>query len=458
MSSGSFISRAVELISERTMLFVLFRWVWAVSLALGVGIIIPCSADAQPEPGTTQAEKQSPLQSRFSATTQQRINRVVTEAQEKRLVQGGVILVSAGGETLHLQAFGSRSPEDPRPMPENGIFDLASLTKPLATGYSIMKLVEEGRLSLKDNLADFFPEWKSSPTDSGSTEQRTLGTAANQITVEDLLLHRSGLSPFVRFFDLPGADELPDDPKVRKEFALERLRHSTLRTPAGVEQFIYSDLGFILLGEIVERASGESLNEYFQSRFARPLLLKDAGFRPSETLFERLIPAISESDLKTGSVKAPSGGLGLVHDPNARWLGGEVGHAGLFASAQSVERLARLMLDGESFLGPAAVRRMQQLEIIPASSGSAQGVGRSLAWGWQSRLATPPGDLLSDGFGHTGYTGTSLWIVPSLELVIVILTNRTVMVPPRDVGFLRTRLANLVASDPILNKPLKKQD
>ena len=300
------------------------------------------------------------------------------------------------------------------------IFDLASLTKVIATAPSVMALVEDGTIRLRDRVARFVPGFERHGKEA--------------VTIEHLLTHVSGLRP-----DLPLEEEFEGTGE-----GLRRVLDERLEAPPG-EAFIYSDLNFILLGEIVRRASGQPLEVFAAQRLFAPLGMRDTSFRPDAARAARIAP--TEACTPLGWPCSGPGGVmlrGTVHDPTARRMGGVAGHAGLFGTADDLARFGRMLLDGgrassgSAVLSPLAVARMTR-PSTPARLGEVRGLG----WDIDSRYSSNRGDLFSPrSFGHTGFTGTSIWIDPETRTVVVFLSSR---VHP-DGGGNVVRLRGLVAT------------
>ena len=297
-----------------------------------------------------------------------------------------------GGETLAQKAFGAAAPDS--------VFDLASLTKPLATATLIMQGVEQGRLHLRQSVARFFEGvYGPLPHLSG-------------VEVRHLLTHTSGLPP-IPCWPVDGNQE------TRHELMRSVLTTPTLR-PAEVG-YTYSDTGYILLGEIAAQVFGKPLAQCFCDSVAGPLELTTLGFCPSSD------PA---KWVPTGPEAA-----GLVHDPRARDLGGIAGHAGLFGTAADVLAFAEAVRTGGGpILSRASVARMRESQI-PASVGA-----QSLGWFCAGNDYLPSGDLFSDrSFGHSGFTGTAVLLDLASDVSLVLLTNRVINQTEDGSRFLRGR-------------------
>jgi len=309
-------------------------------------------------------------------------------------------------------------------MTEDTIFDLASLTKVVATTTSVMQLVEQGHVRLRDPVAKFIPAFGAG------------GKGA--ITILQLLTHTSGLPP-----DLPLETEF-----TGSDEAIRRAGEMALAAPPG-DRFIYSDINFFVLGEIVFRVSGERLDRYVQAHIFEPLQMHDTGFVPADALRSRIAPTERCRPLAwpCGDPNVPFL-RGVVHDPTARRMGNVAGHAGLFSTAADLSRFCRMllnrgMLDGARILSPAAVDRM----TVPSTPPGLKDV-RGLGWDIDSAESPNRGDLFPVGasFGHTGWTGTSLWLDPRTKSYVIFLSNRVHPDGKGDVAALRGAVATIAAA------------
>ena len=337
---------------------------------------------------------------------------------------GAVVLIWHQGRTVYHKAFGDRAlvPSSELTTTDT-IFDIASLTKVVATTTAAMMLVEEGQLRLGAPVHRYLAGFERHEKDG--------------ITVEDLLTHMSGLRP-----DFPLAEEFSGyDVAIAKAIDEEPVHGPGVR-------FVYSDINFIVLGEIVARVSGMPFDEFVAKRVLAPLRMDDTGFRPSTDLQARIAP--TEPCRPLGW---PCGGpgasmlRGTVHDPTARRMGGVAGHAGLFSTASDLARFGAMLvsngsLDGVRLLSPLTVSRMTT-PATPAGVADRRGLG----WDIDSRYSANRGDLFSTGsYGHTGFTGTSIWIDPATQTVVVFLSNRVHPDGSGDVTALRGRVATLAAA------------
>jgi uncharacterized protein YbbC (DUF1343 family) len=336
-----------------------------------------------------------------------------------------VVLVGRGDQVLHLQAYGARALVPARePMTTDTVFDLASLTKVVATTPAVMSLVEQGRIRLNDPVATYVPGFER--------------YGKGRITVGHLMAHVSGLRPDV---DLA-------DPWTGYDTAIELARNE-VPTSAPGERFVYSDINFFLLGEIVRVVSGQALDEYARTAIFAPLGMRDTGFKPAAGLRPRIAPTERCEDMDQWPCKRPGGPVlrGVVHDPTARRMGGVAGHAGLFGTAADLARYARMLLgggvlEGRRVLSPATVARMTS-RATPASMAAVRGLG----WDIDTTFSANRGELFPIGsYGHTGFTGTSLWIDPSSGGYVVFLSSRLHPDGAGDVTPLRARVATLAAA------------
>jgi uncharacterized protein YbbC (DUF1343 family)/CubicO group peptidase (beta-lactamase class C family) len=364
------------------------------------------------------------LKSGVDVSRLSRIDEVVEAAIVDRKLPGAVVLVGRGDTVLYEKAYGRRA-EKPvvEPMTFDTIFDAASLTKSVVTTTSVMKLIEDARLRLNDRVALYVPGFER--------------YGKRDITIRHLLTHVSGLRP-----DLDLADEW-----VGYETAMARAVEEVPVAAPG-EHFIYSDINFFLLGEIVRRASGIGLDEFARRHVFAPLRMSETTFLPPASWRPRIAP--TQACTPYGwPCEGPNMTMlrGVVHDPTARRMGGVAGHAGLFTTARDLSRFARMLLDGGTLDGarvltPLTVRMMTAPQTSPELANV-----RALGWDIDSTFSSNRGELLPFGsFGHTGFTGTSLWVDPATNLYIVFLSSRLHPEGKGDVTPLRARVATIAAS------------
>jgi uncharacterized protein YbbC (DUF1343 family) len=353
-----------------------------------------------------------------------RLDAVVEDAIQDKLLPGAVVVIGRADRVVWQKAYGHRAlVPDAEPMTLDTMFDLASLTKVVATTTAVMLLVEEGQLRLSDRVASFIPGF----------ERHGKG----RITIGDLLTHVSGLRPDL---DL-------DEDWVGYDTAIELAVEEVPADSPG-RRFVYSDINFFLLAEIVARISGERFDDFVRSRIFGPLGMRDTTFNPPASLVPRIAP--TQPCTPYGwPCDVPGARMlrGVVHDPTARRMGGVAGHAGLFSTAADLAVFARMLLgggaaDGTRVLSPLTVARMTS-PATPVGETNARGLG----WDFDSSFSSNRGELLPLGsFGHTGFTGTSLWIDPATGLFVVFLSNRVHPDGKGDVTPLRARVATIAAA------------
>jgi CubicO group peptidase (beta-lactamase class C family) len=342
-----------------------------------------------------------------------RIDAVVNRAIDRGQLPGAVVLILHHGEVVYRKAFGKRSIRPAAvPMTTDTVFDLASLTKPLATATSIFVLVEQGKLSLSDPVAKHWPDFGKDSKD--------------KLTIEQLLLHTSGLPP---------VNSLTDYAKGRDQ-ALQQICRLKPKTAPGA-RFAYSDVGYIVLGEVVARVSGMSLDRFAHKHLFGPLGMKDTTFRPGPELRKRIAPTTEREGKWL---------IGEVHDPRAHRLGGVAGHAGLFSTADDLAVFVRMLLAGGTHAGrrvlaPATVHTLTTPCRVPGGL-------RTPGWDVDTVYSGNRGELFvrGRGFGHTGFTGTSIWVDPDSATAVILLSNRVHPEGKGDVRRLRRQVATLAAA------------
>jgi CubicO group peptidase (beta-lactamase class C family) len=320
------------------------------------------------------------------------VDRLLEGFRRRGAFPGGVLAVGREGSLVHLHPFGRLSYDaDARPVTADTLYDLASLTKVVATTTMAMILVDEGRLDLDRPVQDYLPGFR--------------GPGKEAVTVRHLLSHSSGLDWWAPLYrEIRG-----------REAYVEQIQAMDLVYPPG-SRSLYSDLGAILLGEVLERAAGQPLEDFVRQRVFAPLAMRDTMFRPPAALRPRIAP--TEHDPWRGRVVH-----GEVHDENGFALGGVAPHAGLFGTAADLARFAQMLLGGGVFEGRRIVSRAI-VELFTRRAG-VPGSDRALGWDTKSAEGSSAGAQFSArSFGHTGFTGTSLWIDPERRLYVILLTNR----------------------------------
>jgi uncharacterized protein YbbC (DUF1343 family)/CubicO group peptidase (beta-lactamase class C family) len=339
------------------------------------------------------------------------LDSIVQTSIQNHDMPGAVLLVGHDGHVIYRKAFGNRSLEPKiEPMSVDTIFDMASLTKVIATTTAVMQLEEQGRIRMNDPVVKYIPEFGQN--------------GKSDIAVRDLLTHYSGFAPDI--------DLTPD---FNSREAAYSLAFAATPVAPPETQFIYSDTNFIVLAALVERITGMTLDAYCAQNIFTPLGMSHTRFLPPADWIPQIAP--TQYDEHNQMLR------GVVHDPRSRRMGGVAGHAGLFSTADDLAKFAQALLDGSPVLSPLAIRKMTSPEQ-PANLPSIRGFG----WDIDSPFSTNRGELLPVGsFGHTGFTGTSIWIDPTTRTYIILLTNA---VHPRGQGSvisLRAKVSTAVAAN-----------
>ncbi len=343
------------------------------------------------------------------------IDRVIEDGIALKKLPGAVVIVGHNGRVVFHKAYGNRSlTPQPEAMTEDTVFDVASLTKVLATAPAVMQLYQQDRFLLNDPVAKYLPAFAAK--------------GKQDVTIRQLLTHYSGL---------PADVSLADDWSGRDE-GLRRAFASSLVTAPGV-QFRYSDINFITLGALVETLSGETLDEYFAQNIARPLGLRHTRFLPPDTWRGNIAPTQYDHGVML---------RGVVHDPTARRMGGVAGHAGLFSTAGDVAIYAQNLLD--RLAGRPSQFPLQRLTLKKMTTPEQPATGtalRGLGWDIDSPFSSNRGELFPVGsFGHTGFTGTSLWIDPASDTYVVMMSNAVYPNGPTGITAIRAAVANAAAT------------
>jgi beta-glucosidase-like glycosyl hydrolase/CubicO group peptidase (beta-lactamase class C family) len=363
------------------------------------------------------------------------IDSIALDGIAKKAYPGCVVLAVHKGEIIYDKAFGHYEYGASPAMAPESIFDLASVTKVSATTVSIMKLYEEGKVKLDGVLGDYLPWVK--------------GSDKENLSIRNILLHQAGLVPFIAFYKetIDPATGVPDTSKIyavkpKKGFSVrvaenlylrndwrDTLYNRILKSPLSApNKYVYSDNDFIFLGKIVEQLSGQTLDEYTQQNFYRPLGMYSTGFKPRDRFtLECLVPTETEKHFRMQTTR------GDVHDEGASLFGGVAGHAGLFSNAYDLAILYQLLLNGGVFNGKRYFKS-ETIKLFTSynSEVSRRGFGFDKPEKDNSLRKDPYPALLASplAFGHTGFTGTCVWVDPSYDLVYIFLSNR--VYPTRD--------------------------
>jgi CubicO group peptidase (beta-lactamase class C family) len=348
----------------------------------------------------------------FRADKLAAMDEAIVSAIASNKCPGGVLWLERDGTAYH-KAFGCRALVPAHePMTEDTIFDAASLTKVIATTPAVMLLIERGEINLDAAVTNYITEFT--------------GDGKENITVRELMTHTSGLPP-----DIETKSDWHGQAGAIKKACAEKLQ-----SKPGTA-FKYSDINFLLLGEIVRRVSKMPLEIFVQREIYRPLKMTDTGFLPPK----KKLPRIAPTEVVDGKPWR-----GVVHDPTARKMGGVAGHAGLFTTASDLARYARMLvnlgeLDGVRIFKPETVKLMTSVQTPPEISAR-----RGLGWDVDSVFSGPRGAIFPIGsYGHTGWTGGSLWIDPFSKTFVIFLSNRNHPTEAGNVIPLRRKLGTLAA-------------
>ena len=352
------------------------------SLRFGSGIDIP----------RTVLRIEDPIAAGFDPVMVSNVDDIVWTAIRDSAFPGAELAIIRDGALAYNRAFGSLTYD-----PSSGEvshatrYDLASLTKVIATTTAVMKLCDKGALSLEDSVSRFLPRFS--------------GGLKRGITVRQLLMHRAGLPPFRKLWEICPTPEA----------ALDTVYETPLVARPG-DTTIYSDFSMIILGKVVEKISGRPLNEFVERELYRPLGMTSTGFLPPIGERQLIAPTEFDSTWRRRLVQ------GTVHDENAAFFGGVSGHAGLFSTASDLAVFMDMLMNGGTYGG---VRYLSD-SIVHMFTGRQDTVAdRALGWDLKSPEGSSAGDLFSPAsFGHTGFTGTSIWVDPARKLCVIFLTNR----------------------------------
>jgi uncharacterized protein YbbC (DUF1343 family)/CubicO group peptidase (beta-lactamase class C family) len=350
------------------------------------------------------------------------IDAILNDAVQSGLIPGAVVAIGHSGQVVYRKAYGWQSLIPRREaMTLETIFDAASLTKVVATTPSVMKLFEKGKIRLDDPVTKYLPEFQG---------------GKSGITIRLLMTHFSGLPP-----------DLDLVPRWSGYLTgIEKALSAKPIAPPGA-RFIYSDINFILMGEIVRRLSGETLAEFAREQIFAPLGMNETGFQPAASLRGRI--AATELDPDTGQPFR-----GVVHDPTARYMGGIAGHAGLFTTADDLARYAEMLLGMGALKSVRVFDPLTVKKFTEPGSPADQPILRGLGWDIDSPLSSNRGELYPIGsYGHTGFTGTSMWMDPKTNSFVILLTNVVHPKRGKSLSSLRSRVATAVAACFGLNVP-----
>lgn len=376
-------------------------------------LVCGCSSSLQPPPAAHSTDlliRSAPERLAMDPSLRSSIDSLMERAVADRIAPGGAVAVGRHGRLAHLAGYGrtdwiEKAPE----VTDSTIYDLASLTKVVATTTAAMLLEEDGLLDLERPVGDFLPSFRNGDKKA--------------ITVRMLLTHRSGMS----------TQMLHREARGREQY-LEKISTRPLSWQPGTRTN-YSDWNMITLQFVIESVADRPMDELLTKRVFRPLKMRDTRYVPPPTLRSRIAPT---------EMQEWRGGLvhGEVHDENAWALGGVAGHAGLFSSARDLAVFAQMMLNGGEY---GSVRIFRPETVARWTARQHRDASRALGWDTPSPGSSAGSFFSPRSFGHTGFTGTSLWIDPEKDLFLILLTNR--INPTREnpaIAVLRRSIADAV--------------
>ncbi len=340
------------------------------------------------------------------------IDFLLENAIRRGLISGGVVAVGNRKGLLYGATRGRlyQNPQSPE-LTDRTLFDVASLTKVVATTPAVMKLLENGRINLLDPLTRWFPELE--------------GSGREEITLLNLLTHTSGIDDM----------QVPASEPIKNTLIKTALQNNG-KIPG--DRFRYADINFILLGELVQRVSGLSLDRFCSEYIYAPIGMADTSFLPQTPLSTAIAPTAGSDNALTA---------GVVQDANARRLGGVAGHAGLFSTAADLSRFAAMILNQGSYNGALLFQERTVAQMTAPYFYSSGRIVRGLGWDINSPYSAPRGSHFSTmSFGHTGYSGSSIWIDPELDLFVILLTIRLDYRDVRQFNKFRSDISTLAVS------------
>ena len=387
------------------------HWPLIVFVALSFVAVSLCGADARAEA----------KEGAFDPAKMQPVDSAIEEGIKDRKTPGAVLLVGNRAGILYEKAYGKLTYEDDAPPTRiDTIWDLASLSKPVGCATAVMILADQKKISIADPVAKYLPEFANN--------------GKEKITIEMLLLHRGGL--------------IPDNPLKDYQSGVETAWGNIMKLKPRWEpgtHFAYTDVGFLVLGKLVERVSGKTLDQFDREYVFGPLGMNETTYNPPDSLEARIAP----TEKRDGKWI-----VGEVHDPRSYLLGGVAGHAGVFSTVRDVSRYCRMILnggelEGKRIMSAETLRQMitrQDLEDTD-KEGKKIRPGRGLGFDFTSSYASVRGERFEAGktFGHTGYTGTMFWMDPENDCFMIFLTNRVHPDDKSNIGPLRRKVATGVA-------------
>lgn len=381
-----------------------------ISAVVGLSWCFEAAADTQH--AISKLEIVSPEAVGMRSERLSHIDPIVEAGLDEKKMPGCVIAIGRHGKIALLRAYGDKRVEPQvEPMTVDTVFDMASITKPVATATSTMVLVEQGKVRIRNRVSEYIPEFGVN--------------GKEKVTIFQLLTHQGGLIP----------DNAIDDYNHGLEEAFNRINNLETYVEPG-SRFVYTDVGFILLADIIKRTSGLNVHEFSQKHIFEPLGMTETGYLPDDELRSRAAP----TEQREGKWMQ-----GEVHDPRAYRLGGIAGHAGLFSTATDLAVYAQMMLNGGTYGGKRILSK-QMVERMTRAYDVSSGT-RGLGWDKQTGYSSNKAELFSDqAFGHGGFTGTVLWIDPELDMFFIFLSNRVHPDGKGSVNSLAGRVATVAAA------------
>jgi uncharacterized protein YbbC (DUF1343 family)/CubicO group peptidase (beta-lactamase class C family) len=338
------------------------------------------------------------------------LDAVINRAVREDKIPGAVVLIGHAGHVVYRKAYGNRALLPAKePMTLDTIFDIASLTKVVSTTTCMMKLFEQGKVQIDDPVTTYLPEFQG---------------GQSVITIRQLMTHFSGFRPDLDLEPVWSGYETG-------------IRRALIDKPVNLPgaKFVYSDINFILLGEIIRRVSGMPENEFVSQILLNPLGMTDSGYLPETSRLPLIAPTEMQKD---GTILR-----GVVHDPTARYMGGVAGHAGFFSTAEDLSKFCQMLVDGgDGLFSPVTIQKFSS-----PHTPVGQPIQRGLGWDIDSPYSGNRGDLFPVGsFGHTGFTGTSIWIDPASSTYVILLANSVHPHLRKAITPLRRQVATIAAA------------
>ncbi len=348
-----------------------------------------------------------------------KIDTIINEEISKGNIPGAVILVGKGNKTVFLKAYGNRRTyKKIEKMTIDTVFDIASITKPIATASSIWKLVEMGKIRLWDRVSFYIPAFKETEMDT-------------PLRIYHLLTHTAGLPSYYDENLLIKKFKKPQLKNLINEIAILKRK----KLPG--ESFVYSCLGYIVLGHIVERISGQNLSEFVEENIFSKLEMWSTTFVPKGSIIKRISP----TEVINGNLP-----IGIVHDPLAQSIGGISGNAGLFSTAEDLAKFAGMLLNN-GYYKDKKIFSQHTVKAFTTIYPQLKKFGRSPGWDVNTDYSSSRGDLFPIGsFGHTGFTGTSIWVDPKSRVFVILLSNRVHPKRKKSIIRLYSIISNIVVS------------